>query len=102
MIVLEPATKDHDPAWALHQIDSVLADACRSSKLDLELQLDVRPDGHLVGQLVYDRDLFETSTARRIVDYLLTICTAVAENPALRVADAPRPAADSEAGSSVR
>jgi hypothetical protein len=87
MIVLEPATKDHDPAWSLHQIDSVLADACRSSKLDLELQLDVRPDGHLVGQLVYDRDLFETSTAKQIVEHLLTICAAVVETPALRVAD---------------
>jgi hypothetical protein len=68
----------------------------------LELQLDVRPDGHLVGQLVYDRDLFETSTAQRIVEYLLTICAAVGADPALRVADIPRPAtADPEAGSSA-
>jgi hypothetical protein len=93
MIVLEPATKDHDPAWSLHQIDSVLADACRSSKLDLELQLDVRSEGNLIGQLVYDRDLFETATARRIVEYLLTICAAVGENPALLVADIPPPPA---------
>jgi hypothetical protein len=102
MIVLEPATKDHDPAWSLHQIDSRLINACRNFKLDLELLLDVRPDGRLFGELVYDRDLFETSTARRIVDYLLTICAAAGGDPALRVADIPRPAtADPEAGSSA-
>jgi hypothetical protein len=99
MIVLEPATKDHDPAWSLHQIDSVLADACRSSKLDLELQLDVRPEGHLIGQLVYDHDLFETSTAREIVQFLGTICSAVEQSPTARIADLPHPVADrSEVG----
>jgi hypothetical protein len=93
MIVLQPEAKDHDPAWSLNQIDSVLANACGASKLDLELQLDVRPDGHLLGQLVYDRDLFEAATVQRMIDYLLIICTAVGENPGLTVAEIPRPAA---------
>jgi hypothetical protein len=86
MLVLEPATKTPDPSWSLHQIDSAMADAAGSFKLDLELQLDERADGHITGQLVYDRDLFETATAERIGAHWLAIVGAVAADPDISAA----------------
>jgi non-ribosomal peptide synthetase component F len=89
MLVLEPATEAPDPAWSLHQIDSVLANAVGSVKLDLELQLDERPDGHLSGQLIYNRDLFEPASAERMVDHWLRICGAIADDPAATASSIP-------------
>jgi hypothetical protein len=91
MIVLEPASEAQDPAWSVHMIDPKLIDAVRTFKLDLELQLHEQPEGHLIGQLIYDRDLFETSTAGEIARHLLSIFAAVAADPSVRLADVPRP-----------
>ncbi len=82
MLVLEPAAEATDPAWSVHQIDSPLADAVGASKLDLELQLDERPAGELVGQLIYDRDLFERATAVRLRGHWLRLVDQVASDPA--------------------
>ncbi|HWH21236.1 MAG TPA: condensation domain-containing protein [Solirubrobacterales bacterium] len=89
MIVLEPATETPDPSWSLRQIDSLLTDAVGSHKLDLELQLDERDDNHLVGRLIYDRDLFEPATARRFAGHFTEICAAVAAEPDVRAATVP-------------
>jgi non-ribosomal peptide synthetase component F len=94
MLVLEPATEVPDPAWSLHQIDSELIDAVGNVKLDLELQLDELSDGSLIGRLIYDRDLFEPASARRMVDHWLGICAAVAADPAVTVSGIRLPAAE--------
>jgi hypothetical protein len=89
MIVLEPAYETQDPAWSIHMIDPAVIDAVRTFKLDLELQLHEQPEGHLIGQLIYNRDLFETSTAARIVGHLLGILAAIAADPTVRLVDIP-------------
>ncbi|HVW47935.1 MAG TPA: AMP-binding protein, partial [Solirubrobacterales bacterium] len=89
MIVLEPAAATPDPSWSLHQMDSLLADAVGGHKLDLELQLDERDDGRLVGRLIYDRDLFEPAGARRFAAHFGEICAAVAGEPDARAAAVP-------------
>jgi non-ribosomal peptide synthetase component F len=89
MIVLEPATESPDPSWSLYQMDSLLADAVGSHKLDLELQLDERDDDYLVGRLIFDRDLFDRSTAQRLAAHFEQICAAVAAEPDLRAATVP-------------
>lgn len=66
MIVLEPAAASADPGWSMHQMESEIGAAVGNLKVDLELQLDERPDGCLVGRLIYDRDLFDPDTAERI------------------------------------
>ncbi len=86
MIVLEPETDRPDPSWSLNQIDSALVNAVGNFKLDLELQLEERPDGGLGGELIYDRDLFEESTARRLIDEWLGLCAAIGHAPDATVA----------------
>jgi non-ribosomal peptide synthetase component F len=87
MFVLEPAMAAHDPQWSLHQIDTALADAVGVAKLDLELQLDPRPDGSFAGQLIYDRDLFTRETAQRFIDAWRALVEALAADPERRVSD---------------
>jgi amino acid adenylation domain-containing protein len=81
MIVLEPKVESPDPAWTLRMIDPDLIDAVGTFKLDLELQLHEQDDGGLIGQLIFDRDLFERATAERLVERLLSIYAAVAADP---------------------
>src|SRR5581483_3832307 len=72
---------------SLHQIDSVMNNAAGVCKLDLELQLDERDDGHIDGQLIYDTDLFDRQTASRIADswlQLLDRAAAGSAGPAAR------------------
>jgi amino acid adenylation domain-containing protein len=89
MILLEPATTAPDPLWSLHQMESEISDAVGSSRLDLELELDERPEGDLTGRLIYDRDLFETATAARMVEHWSHIVGAVAADPSLTVSRIP-------------
>lgn len=91
MIVLEPASEHQDPEWSVHMIDPKVIDAVRAFKLDLELQLHEQPEGHVIGQLIYDRDLFETSTAEGIAAHFQAICAAVAADPDVRVGAIPQP-----------
>jgi hypothetical protein len=94
MVVLEPADASVDHTWSLHQIDPLLVDAVGNFKLDLELQLCEQPTGEVIGQLIYDRDLFERATVAGIVECLKAVWAAAAANPGGRVADFPRPAED--------
>jgi amino acid adenylation domain-containing protein len=89
MLVLEPPTVAPDPAWSIHQMESEIGDAVGAAKLDLELELDQRPEGHIAGRLIYDRDLFETATAARMAEHWLHLIAAVADDPSLTVTRVP-------------
>lgn len=85
ILVLEPAGVTPDPAWSLHQMDARLADAMGACKVDLELQLDEQPAGGLTGRLIYDRELFERSTAIRLIEHWLRLVEAAADDPSAAI-----------------
>ncbi len=87
MLVHEPFAVVPDSSWSIDQ--SEVGDAVGSSKLDLELELDERPDGHIAGRLIYDAELFERTTAMRIVDHWLRLVDAAAADPELPVSQLP-------------
>ncbi len=89
MLVMEPARAAPDPAWALHLMETAIGDAVGNAKVDLELQLDERPDGHLAGRLIYDRDLFETATVARMAEHWSRLVGALAAEPTARVSSVP-------------
>jgi non-ribosomal peptide synthetase component F len=89
MFILEPPTVAPDLTWSIHQMESEIGDAVGSTKLDLELELDERPDGHIAGRLIYDRDLFERSTATRMVEHWLGLIDAVAADPTVALSRIP-------------
>ena len=83
MIVLEPLASMPDPSWSIHQMESEIGSAVGSTKLDLELELDERPEGHITGRLIYDRDLFEPTTATRMADHWRHLLDTVVADPTL-------------------
>jgi amino acid adenylation domain-containing protein len=89
IIILEPPTVAPDPSWSMHLMESEIGDAVGSARLDLELQLDERPEGHISGRLIYDRDLFEPTSATRMVEQWLRVVAAVAADPAVTASRVP-------------
>jgi amino acid adenylation domain-containing protein len=89
MLVLEPPTAAPDPTWSIHQMESAIGDAVGGVKVDLELQLDERAEGHIDGQLIYDSDLFNAATAARMAEHWSRVVDAVAADPSLTVSRIP-------------
>ncbi len=96
MLVLEPAAAATGSAWSLHQMEGEIGDAVGTTKLDLELELDERPEGHLAGRLIYDRDLFERATVARMAEQWSRVVAAVAADPTVTVSRIPLLAAAEE------
>ncbi|MDB4950669.1 MAG: tycC1, partial [Gemmatimonadetes bacterium] len=57
-----------------------------TAKYDLQVALTVTPDG-LVGGLRYSTDLFDASTARRLVEHLARVLEQVADDAAIRLSE---------------
>ena len=66
-IVLEPPSVLSDPAWSMRQLDPVVGPAFTAAKNDIQLELDHRPEGHVIGRLIANADLFEPDFAVRAV-----------------------------------
>ncbi len=54
MIVVEPECVPSDPSWSMRRLKSEAEAVAGGAKLDLELQLEERPDGPIEGRLIYD------------------------------------------------
>jgi hypothetical protein len=63
MMSLEPPASPTDPAWDLTQAKV----SSGSTKMDMYLNLDTRPDG-LMAPIMYNPDLFDPSTIRRMFE----------------------------------
>jgi Condensation domain len=96
MLALEPASPDPASGWSLRLADAFAADELGSTRMDLELQIDERPDGHLEGRLIYDRDLFDRETVVRLGEHLSRLVAAVGEDPELPVSQVPLLTAEQE------
>jgi amino acid adenylation domain-containing protein len=89
MLILEPTTLAPDPSWSINQMESEIGDAVGNLKVDLELQLDQRPQGHILGRLIYDRDLFDTTTAAQMAEHWLALADALVADPTAPVSRIP-------------
>ncbi len=89
MLILEPTAVAPDPAWTINQMESEIGDAVGNFKVDLELQLDRRPEGHIAGRLIYDRDLFDAATAQRMAGHWIRLADAVAADPTANASRIP-------------
>jgi amino acid adenylation domain-containing protein len=76
LMTLEPPVRRPAPGWDASQISGGIG----SSKFDLHVALEERAEG-LRGHLVYDTDLFEPETARRMAGRFLALLEAAAADP---------------------
>jgi amino acid adenylation domain-containing protein len=73
--------------WSLHAMDVDVRDAVGSAEFDISIELDERPDGHVVGGLVFNADLFDRQTAREMASHWCRLLDAVAAEPGIPMAE---------------
>lgn len=73
---IQPPVDLVDPAWDLTQMDV----GTGTAKFDLYLELEERPGG-MIARFVYNVDLFDAGTIRRMVEHYLTVLRGVTAEP---------------------
>ena len=74
---IEPPVDPFPEGWDLTQMDVTV----RSAKFDLYLELDERPD-HMAARFMYNADIFEPSTIRRMADHWSVLLHSICVDPA--------------------
>ncbi len=73
---IEPPVEPFMEGWDLTQMDVTIG----SAKFDLYLELDERPE-HMAARLMYNADLFEAATMRRMAEHWTVLLEAVCHAP---------------------
>jgi amino acid adenylation domain-containing protein len=86
-LVLHPQLTSPADDWSLHLQESDVREAQGSTKFDISIELDERPEGHLAGQLFFRTDLFERETAQAMAKHWVRLVQAVAAAPDIPIAE---------------
>ena len=84
MFSIEPPASLFADGWDLTQMDVTVG----TSKFDLYLELDERPEG-IIGRFLYSTDLFDAATIRRMIGHWTTLLEAAAADPACTLGALP-------------
>ena len=90
-LVLERPMLAPDPTWSIHQMETAVGALVGQAKFDISVELDERSDGRMCGRLIYNTDLFETSTARLMRSHFARLLRNVATAPDLPLAELSGP-----------
>jgi len=66
LFVLNPPV-ELPPGWDLDLTEPLVADAVGATKFDLQIELQERATGEIDGRIIFDTDLFDRSTVRRLI-----------------------------------
>jgi amino acid adenylation domain-containing protein len=84
LLTLEPAQPTLPGGWTLTRMDI----SCGTSKFDLTLELEDRPDS-LFGRFEYNTDLFDTTTIYRMSGHLQTLLEGIVADPTQHLSELP-------------
>ena len=84
VVVMQQGATHPADAWTMRSLE----DGARAA-FDLTMRLVEHPDGHLDGSLIYDTDLFEPTTARRMADHWMTLLHLIAAGSQTTVSELP-------------
>jgi amino acid adenylation domain-containing protein len=90
-LVLEPPMLTLDPSWSIHLMETAVGDLVGQSKFDISVELEERSDGRICGRLIYNTDLFDTSTANLMQRHFTRLLGNVATAPDVPLAELSRP-----------
>ncbi len=80
-LVLEPQLTSPADDWSLHLMETDVRDALGSTKFDISIELDERPEGDLAGRFFFSKDLFDRETAREMLSHFCRLLDVVAAEP---------------------
>ena len=86
-LVLEPPLTSPADDWSLHLMETDVRDAVGSSKFDISIELDERPEGHLAGRLFFSTDVFDRETACEMLSHWCRLLEVVASAPEMPMAE---------------
>ncbi|MGH3556121.1 non-ribosomal peptide synthetase [Mycobacterium sp.] len=86
-LLFQPPLTSPADDWSLHVMESGVRDAVGSTKFDISIELDERPEGHIAGGLVFSTDLFDRETARQMALHWQRLLEAVAAASGIRMAE---------------
>jgi amino acid adenylation domain-containing protein len=89
MLTLEPPVATTDQSWGLQQMEPHLSTVVGCARFDLELEFDESPKGHVDGRLIFNTDVFEVATARRMIGHWHTLLDGIVADPSCRASDLP-------------
>ncbi|HEV2656734.1 MAG TPA: condensation domain-containing protein, partial [Ktedonobacteraceae bacterium] len=84
LMTLEPPLPVLASGWTLTQMDVKTG----TSKFDLSLELDNRPEG-LIGRFEFNTDLFDESTIARLIGHWKTLLEGIVADPTRRLSELP-------------
>jgi amino acid adenylation domain-containing protein len=87
MLLFQSPLESPADAWSLHMMEADVRDAAGSAKFDISIELDERPDGQVVGGLVYSADLFDRETAGEMASHWCRLLDAVVTEPGIPMAE---------------
>jgi amino acid adenylation domain-containing protein len=80
-LVLEPPLTSPADDWSLHLMETDVRDALGSSKFDISIELDERPEGDIAGRFFFSTDLFDRETACEMLSHWRRLLELVAAAP---------------------
>jgi amino acid adenylation domain-containing protein len=86
-LALQPPLSSPADDWSLNLVESDVSDAVGSSKFDISIELDERPEGHVAGRLFFSADLFDRETARAMTLQWCRLLDVVAAEPEMPMAE---------------
>jgi amino acid adenylation domain-containing protein len=89
MLAMQPPTIASAPSWDLRPLEQDLPEAFDRAKFDLSIELDERVGGHIDARLIYNTDIFDAATGRRLVDHLAALLEGIAIDPRTPIAKLP-------------
>jgi amino acid adenylation domain-containing protein len=86
-LLFQPPPTSPADGWSLHAMDADVRDAVGSTKFDISIELEERPEGHIAGGFVFSTDLFDRETAREMATHWGRLLDAVAAAPGIPIAE---------------
>lgn len=81
MLAMQPSALPPHTPWDVHALEHDLPEWVDEAKFDLSVELDERPEGHIDGRLIYNTDIFEAATARRVAGHLRKLLESAVDDP---------------------
>ena len=85
MLAMQPSALPPHTPWDVRALEHDLPEWVNEAKFDLSVELDERPEGHIDGRLIYNTDIFDAATARRMAGHLTTLLKSAVGDPSVPI-----------------
>ena len=85
MLAMQPSALPPHTPWDVRALEHDLPEWVDEAKFDLSVELDERPEGHIDGRLIYNTDIFDAATARRMAGHLTTLLKSAVGDPSVPI-----------------